>query len=249
MEISPTEWFGGAKRLLFVHAHPDDESIFTGGVIAGLTATGREVAVLTLTRGERGEVVAGPLSELEGTGELATQRSRELAAALEALGVTHSAFLGSAPARTVGQTERRYEDSGMQWGAGGQAVAAADVGAAALTRAEVAEALADMIAYADAFGADALVSYDENGGYGHPDHVFAHRLARSVAIGLDIPFWEATNSGQDAETYDVSEWLETKKLALAAHATQLRVSGSTLEMSGGQVHEIAPRESFALVQQ
>lgn len=246
--MRPTDWFAGVECVLFVHAHPDDEAIFTGGTIAALNSLGRSAAVLTLTRGERGEVVVGPLSALEGTPALAVHRATEINEALDILGAKQRAFLGSGLARSVGRADRRYEDSGMTWGTNGLATASPDVSAQALTRAEVAEALADVIAYADSIGADALVSYDETGGYGHPDHVFAHRLARSVAIGLDLPFWQVTNDAAEAEVHDVTEWLAQKSAAMAAHATQLTVRGGEFELSGGQVHDIGSREYFTRVE-
>jgi N-acetyl-1-D-myo-inositol-2-amino-2-deoxy-alpha-D-glucopyranoside deacetylase len=246
--MQPAEWIAGAQCVLFVHAHPDDEAIFTGGTIAALNATGRQAAVLTLTRGERGEVVEGPLKRLERTPALAEHRKEELTAALDALGVTHRAILGTGLARTLGKGDRIYEDSGMTWGDNGLATAAPDVSAQALTKAEIAETLADVITYADAIGADALVSYDESGGYGHPDHVFAHRLTRSVAIGLDLPFWQVVSEQPDAHVHDVAEWFTQKSAAMAAHASQLTVRGAEFELSGGQVHPIGIRECFMRVE-
>ena len=254
------QWFDGARKLLFVHAHPDDETISTGGTLAGLAAAGRSPGLVTLTRGERGEVVPGPFAGLQGTAGLAPHRETELAAALAMLGVQDHAFLGQPPARAAGLEPRVYEDSGMEWSPDGWAVAAADAPAAALTRAPAVEALNDLLALADAWRADAIVSYDARGGYGHPDHVFAHRAARAVAHGLELPFWEivtdfspailrdgdagvaesstedpaiAAQSG-DVEAHDISPWLDRKLAALRAHATQLTVESSR----DGAVQEI-----------
>jgi len=259
------EWFGGLSRVLFVHAHPDDETITTGGTLAALAAAGREPMVVTLTRGERGEVTAGPFTHLSGAA-LAAHRETELAAALAMLGVQHHAFLGTPPARAAGLPQRTYEDSGMRWGADGMAEAAPDAPAAALTRANAVDPLTDLIALADAWDARAIVSYDETGGYGHPDHVFAHRAARSVAAGLDVPFWEivptlsgvaagvagATDAagaadsanGADFERHDVTEWLDRKTAALRAHGTQLSVSGGEIVHVGGQRQPIDKLELF-----
>lgn len=243
------EWFGGAERILFVHAHPDDESLATGGTIAALAAAGRDPGVVTLTRGEQGELSPG--IELEGT--LADHRARELAAALSALGVRSHAFLGALPARSAQQPPRRYLDSGMSWGPDGRATAAADTDEDALTRASASEALADLVAVADAWDVDAVVSYDAMGGYGHPDHVFAHRAGRAVAFGLDVPFWEivvdplrpAGEIGSSpVHTYDVSPWLDQKVAALGAHQTQLSLEGEVITHVGGQKDLVAPLEYF-----
>ena len=228
------EWFDALPRVLFVHAHPDDETITTGGTLAALAAAGREPLLVTLTRGERGEVTEGPFAGLTGDA-LAAHRETELAAALAMLsadpGIRH-AYLGTPPARAGGLVRRRYEDSGMRWGEDGLATAAEDAPPAALTRADAVDPLTDLIALADEWGAEAVASYDENGGYGHPDHVFAHRAARAVAAGLELPFWEivpaeaaaAADSDDEAvKVHDVSPWLDRKVAALRAHGTQLAV--------------------------
>ena len=108
------------ERVLFVHAHPDDETITTGATIATLVENGAAVTVLTLTRGERGEVIPVDLASLEGDLEaLAAVREAELAQALSHLGVRDHRFLGNPDARWAGRTARRYVDSGMRWGARG----------------------------------------------------------------------------------------------------------------------------------
>lgn len=257
-------WFSGARRVLFVHAHPDDETIATGGTLAALAESGASPAVVTLTRGERGEVNPGPFNTLAGTAELAVHRERELDAALFFLGVDHHAYLGTPPALAGGQHPRRYTDSGMAWGPGGLAVAAPDAPPDALTRAAVVDPLADLLALADAWQTEAIVSYDAIGGYGHPDHVFAHRLGRAVARGLDLPFWEIVtergaadprananeatpddgDAGQPVEAYDVSAWLERKTAALRAYTTQVTVHEDTLVHVGGQSERIATVERY-----
>lgn len=244
-------WFGGASRVLFVHAHPDDETIATGGTLAALAESGRTPLLVTLTRGERGEVTPGPLSELRGA-DLAAHREGELAAALAALGVEQHAYLGNPPARARGLSPRHYEDSGMEWADGSQtqAVASVDAPATALTRAPAVEALNDLVALADAWGAEAMVSYDANGGYGHPDHVFAHRAARAVAQALELPFWQVEAGAADPtrdEDHHIEPWLARKVAALEAHATQLTVDGEDIVHVGGQRHPIRLIERFSLL--
>jgi N-acetyl-1-D-myo-inositol-2-amino-2-deoxy-alpha-D-glucopyranoside deacetylase len=144
--------------LLLVHAHPDDESIGTGATMACYVDLGRRVTLVTCTRGEEGEIVAPHLAAL-GTGRaLGARRVDELAAAMRALGVTDHRFLGD------------YEDSGM-------------IGTppndrpAAFWNADVNEATDRLLEVFREVAPDVVVTYDENGGYGHPDHIQAHRVA------------------------------------------------------------------------
>src|SRR3712207_5287908 len=109
----------GPERVLFVHAHPDDESISTGGTIATLVDRGAAVTVLTCTRGERGEVIPPELAHFEGSPDLVPIREEELRKALRELGVVDGRFLGAPNARRPGLPERSYLDSGMRWGADG----------------------------------------------------------------------------------------------------------------------------------
>lgn len=253
-EIS--KWFSGAKRVMFVHAHPDDETIATGGTLAALAEAGLEPLVVTLTRGERGEVVDGPLAHLAGTDGLAPHRQAELAAALAMLSVERHAFLGVPPARAEGLPPTIYEDSGMAWQADGLAGPGTDATADALTSVPAVESLNDLLAAAHDAGAGAIVSYDDGGGYGHPDHVHAHRIARAVAAALELPFWEIVSDDpaeqeQDSgdspallEVHDVTPWLDRKVVALRAYATQLTVDGDEIVHVGGQRQAIAAVEAF-----
>ena len=149
----------------------------------------------------------------------------------------------------------------MVWSADAppRAIAAPNVGADALTSVPVVEALGDLLAAAHEAGAGALVSYDDGGGYGHPDHVHAHRLARAGAHALELPFWEIRPrdlAGHDlreedesvAETLDIdiSPWCDRKVAALRCHGTQLRVDGDDLVHVGGQRERITRVESYRL---
>lgn len=266
----PGTWFGGRPRIMFVHAHPDDETITTGGTLAALAAAGQEPLLVTLTRGERGEVVDGPFHHLQGTDALAPHRQGELAAALFMLGIERHVFLGVEPARADGAPPVIYEDSGMVWGPDGRAAAAPDASPDALTRAPAVEALNDLLSAAHGAGAQGIVSYDDGGGYGHPDHVFAHRIARAVAAALGLPFWEivaeddpallaATGLGASEEAvsadaagaipievHGIEHWLDRKTAALRSHATQLTVDGDDIVHVGGQRQPISRREAFRL---
>lgn len=254
VNVNPVTWFDSAQRVVFVHAHPDDETIATGGTLAGLTAAGKPAGLITLTRGELGEVTPGPFIGLQGTPGLAPHREQELQAALLMLGVEDHAFLGTAPARDAGLEDRVYEDSGMAWGPDGMAVSAPDTSEAALTRAPATEIINDLLHGVLSLECDAIVSYNDEGGYGHPDHVLAHRAARAVAAAIDVPFWEivpgsALDQGDtEVEAYDVSEWTERKIAALRMHGTQLTViSDEEMEHVGGQRDDITRMEHYRKV--
>ena len=234
--------------MLFVHAHPDDESITTGGTIALLVARGSQVTVVTCTRGELGEVIPADLAGLEGDGAaLATVRTGELAAALAALGVVDHRFLGEPSARWVEREPRRYTDSGMRWGANG-AEPAESLAPDALCAADLGEVAADLATVIDTVKPGAVISYDSNGGYGHPDHVRAHAAARRAADVMGIPFWTVDT---DAETsslrVDVSAVLDRKTAALTAHRTQIVVEGDRFSLSSGPSRPIDRTEGFTRV--
>ncbi|HEY8912054.1 PIG-L family deacetylase [Lacisediminihabitans sp.] len=238
------------ERVLFVHAHPDDETISTGGTIATLVNRGAAVTVVTCTRGERGEVIPPDLRHLEGApAELAAHRSAELAAALAVLGVTDHRYLGAAGARWVDLPPRVYTDSGMRWGADG-AEAAETIDDDSLCAAPFGEVAADLATVIDAVQPTAVVSYDARGGYGHPDHVRAHEAARRAAEVMGVPFFAIQPDGSPAPAtvrVDVSDALTQKADALRAHRTQVTVEGDRYSLSSGPSRPIAAEESYAIV--
>ncbi len=225
---------------MFLHAHPDDETLSTGVLLAWLADRGDQVAVVTATRGERGEVVPGPLAGLAGTPALAEHRRGELAAALDVLGVAAAAFLGTPPARSAGLEPRRYTDSGMRWLDAAETLAGPDAAAGpdSLTAAPVADAAADLAAYLGWFGADVVVSYDAHGGYGHPDHVACHRIAAAAALRTGVPLREVVSEPllplPAAHRLDLAEHLPRVRRALRRHASQFTVDGDEVVHAGGQ---------------
>jgi len=151
------------RRLLLVHAHPDDESIATGATMARYAAEGASVTLVTCTLGELGEIIPPDLAHLaaDRDGGLGQYRIGELAAACAELGVTDHRFLGGAG---------RWQDSGMMGEPSNQA-------AGCFWQADVDEAAAALLEVIREVRPQVMVSYDANGFYGHPDHIQAHRVA------------------------------------------------------------------------
>ncbi|GAB3036752.1 hypothetical protein GCM10027052_14020 [Parafrigoribacterium mesophilum] len=235
------------QRVLFVHAHPDDETITTGGTIAKLVDLGSVVTVLTCTRGELGEVILDEFKHLEGSGdELARFRTEELNRAMHILGVSDHRFLGDPSARWANRDPRRYLDSGMRWGEHG-AVALETIGAGTLCAAALDEVVADIAAVIVQADIDVVVSYDATGGYGHPDHVRAHQAARRAAEAMDVPFYAIeppTAHHRGGLAVDVSAQTGRKTEALRAYLSQVTVAGDRYALSSGPSLPIASQERY-----
>lgn len=166
-------------QLLCVHAHPDDESISTGGVLARYADEGIRTAVVTCTGGERGEIVGPDMDPDEIRPHLRQVREAELSRALDILAAGPPRFLG-------------YVDSGMMGTDGNH-------DEASFWRAPFDEAVARMVAQIRALRPDVFVTYDAFGGYGHPDHIQSHRVACAAVEAADVaalypetgPAWRA----------------------------------------------------------
>lgn len=153
------------RRLLFVHAHPDDETLATGVTMAHYARAGHEVYVLTCTLGEEGEVIPTELRHLAADQDdtLGPHRRGELREAMRRMGVQFT-VLGERPAK--GRLSR-YRDSGMPGAESGQR-------RDAFINAKL-DKLADRVAeHFRRIRPDVVVTYDKDGGYGHPDHIQAH---------------------------------------------------------------------------
>lgn len=226
------------RTVLFAHAHPDDETLASGALIAWLSQHGVACHLLTATRGERGEVVPGSSTATEGSAELEAVREQELARAVSALGMAGHTYLGAPPARADGLAPRRYRDSGMQWVRPGLAGPADESDTASFTAADPAEAVADLTALVRSLRPDVVVSYESDGGYGHPDHVRMHEVAIAAASQAGVRFAEIVTSpeGVDEATtwYDLEHELPTVVRALRCHATQVTVDGDEVVHVGGQ---------------
>lgn len=160
-----------SRRLLLVHAHPDDESITTGATMAHYAAYGVEVTLLTCTLGEEGEILVPEYAQLEAAqaDQLGGLRIGELADAMRALGVRDHRFLGGAG---------RFRDSGML---GSPANDHPRAFWRAATDPDVfAVAVAEAVRVVREVRPQVVVTYDPNGDYGHPDHVMAHRVTTAA---------------------------------------------------------------------
>ncbi len=147
-------------RIMLVHAHPDDETINNGATMALYASLGAKVTLITCTRGEEGEVLVPGLSHLASGKEdgLGLHREIELANAMKELGITDFRFLGN------------YRDSGMM---GTEPNNRSDV----FWQADLDSAAGVLAKIIEEVKPHVLITYDEIGGYGHPDHIQAHRVA------------------------------------------------------------------------
>jgi N-acetyl-1-D-myo-inositol-2-amino-2-deoxy-alpha-D-glucopyranoside deacetylase len=263
------------QGLMCVHPHPDDEAIACGGLLAASVDRGLAVTVVTCTRGEEGENLAG--IDL-GADDLLTHRMRELAAALAALGVDEHTFLG-------------YRDSGM---AGSPANEHPDAFAAA----DLYDAAARLARLVRRHRPAVVVSDDERGTYGHPDHVKAHRVTvRALQLAAD-PWWSTRDEGEpwavsrhyvhtlgrrrllafhdrllaarlaspfgdgpldieqlpfgvddDAVTarLPIGPWLDRKRAAIAAHRSQVGADSFFLNVPDDLAEDLFAVEEFVLI--
>ena len=259
-----------ARSILFVHAHPDDESIGTGATMAHYAAEGAKVTLVTCTLGEEGEIHVPALAQLEAAqaDQLGGYRLTELAKACASLGVTDHRFLGGAG---------RYRDSGMMG-------TAANENERCFWKADLDEAAGHLVEIMREVKPQVVVTYDPNGFYGHPDHIQAHRVAMRAAelAGPDAPakiYWTAmplsvlkagieafagsdnnpfagienaddfpfgTPDEEIAACIDGSDYHEAKVGALKAHATQIPDNSWLYSIAGNFGAEFMGVEHFIL---
>jgi N-acetyl-1-D-myo-inositol-2-amino-2-deoxy-alpha-D-glucopyranoside deacetylase len=260
-----------APRLLLVHAHPDDESLWTGGTIARYAAAGVQVTLVTCTLGEEGEIIPESLRQLaaDSADQLGGYRMGELRAACAALGVSDHRWLGG---------PGRWRDSGMVG-------VPANAHPRAFVRGDLDEQAATLAAVLDEVRPQVVVTYGPDGGYGHPDHIRAHDITMAACAktgGVARVFYavtsrQATDSGvaelarvdelpyrlpepgelpvTDDElittTVSVDDVLAMKLRAIAAHATQVSVwrsAGGThcYALSNGIAQPIPSAEFYVL---
>ena len=226
-------------RLLFIHAHPDDETLTTGVTMAAYAARGHDVRLLTCTLGEEGEVIPAELAHRSSGREdtLGPWRREELRAAMSVLGVVHS-VLGEDPDRGVAS---RYRDSGM---AGTPGAEHPD----AFVRADPGEAAAMVTAHIRAVRPDVVVTYDEHGGYAHPDHIQTHRvtmaamsaLTAEVETGAALSAQAQSEAGPDRSAVPAVYCILTPQSWASQDRAWLRDSGNVLlRASAGRDDNVA----------
>jgi N-acetyl-1-D-myo-inositol-2-amino-2-deoxy-alpha-D-glucopyranoside deacetylase len=246
-----------AKRLLLVHAHPDDETINNGVTMAKYAALGAQVTLVTCTRGEEGEVLVNELANLasDKDDKLGEHREIELKDAMDELGIKDFRFLGA--------PSKKWRDSGMM---GTPANDRDDV----FWQADLDEASIELVKIILEIKPQVLITYDEFGGYGHPDHIKAHRVAMRAAELAANQGWQVSKIywntmprsviqmgiekmkevGSDffgAESADdlpfakpdelvstvvnAPEYVPAKLAAMKAHATQISLDGPFFALS------------------
>jgi N-acetyl-1-D-myo-inositol-2-amino-2-deoxy-alpha-D-glucopyranoside deacetylase len=211
------------QRILLVHAHPDDESINNGATMARYAAEGRDVTLVTCTAGELGEILVPEWTHMSSDQDdtLGDHRREELAAAMKLLGVTDHRFLGGFGT---------YRDSGMKWHEDGHAIAADDVHENAFWHADLNEAADHLVRVIREVRPQVLVTYDQFGGYGHPDHIQAHRVAMYAALLAAAPSYKLSLG----EPWDIAKiyWAAMSENRMRQSLREIRASGDTETFSG-----------------
>jgi N-acetyl-1-D-myo-inositol-2-amino-2-deoxy-alpha-D-glucopyranoside deacetylase len=262
-----------SKRLLLVHAHPDDETINNGVTMAKYAKDGAQVTLVTCTRGEEGEVLVAELSNLasDKDDKLGQHREIELKDAMAHLGISDFRFLGA--------PNKEWRDSGMM---GTPQNDRKDV----FWQSDLEEAANELVKIILEIKPQVLITYDEFGGYGHPDHIKAHRVAMRAAEIAEINGWKIEKIywntmprsviqmgiekmkevGSDffgAESADdlpfakpdelvtsvvhASEYVPQKLAAMKAHATQIAVDGPFFALSNNLGLSVWGDEYYTIV--
>lgn len=211
------------QRLLLVHAHPDDESIQNGATMARYVAEGRGVTLVTCTAGELGEVLVPELAHVAADKDdtLGEHRREELAEAMKILGVTDHRFLGGFGA---------FRDSGMKWHEEGYAIAADETDERAFANADLTRAADELVKVVREVRPQVLVTYDEFGNYGHPDHIQAHRVAMYAAQLAAVPSYKL----ELGEPWSITKiyWCAMSEGRFRDSLRSLRASGDTETFAG-----------------
>jgi len=230
------------QRLLLVHAHPDDETIGTGATMAKYVAEGRHVTLVTCTAGEMGEILVPELEHLAADKDdrLGEHRRGEIANAMKVLGVTDHRWLGGFGT---------YRDSGMQWHEQGYAIPADTIHDNAFWHADLTEAADHLVAIIREVRPQVLVTYDQFGNYGHPDHIQAHRVAMYAAQLAAVPSYKK----ELGEPWDIAKiyWTAMSESRMREGLRAMRAAGDTTFFEGvdpdGPLPMTTPDEDISAV--
>jgi N-acetyl-1-D-myo-inositol-2-amino-2-deoxy-alpha-D-glucopyranoside deacetylase len=248
------------RTLLAVHAHPDDECISTGGILARYAAEGVRTVLVTCTDGAVGEISDPSLATPSNLVEV---RDRELAESVRILNISRLVKLG-------------YRDSGMTGTADND-------NPAAFLQCDFPQAVARVVEVIKEERPQVVVTYDERGGYGHPDHIRAHQVAvaafnaaahphsklyyavikrsamrqfgeRLRSAGIEVPFQDmnadtpfAVADERVTTEIDVSRFVEAKRNALIAHRTQMGPNEFFMRLPESLFSDVFGRETFQRV--
>ncbi len=204
--------------LMTVHAHPDDESIGTGGTMAKAVQSGRRVVLVTCTRGELGEIVVPEMDTPDNHRRLGETRAGELESAMGVLGVTEWENLG-------------YRDSGMMDDAGNR-------DPRSFWRADLDEAAGRLTWLIRQYRPDVVTTYNEFGGYGHPDHIRTHDVAVRAFARAGDPSWygEQIEGGLEA-------WAPSKLYEQAIPASVRKAMNERLTELGVESFWLPPKDA------
>jgi N-acetyl-1-D-myo-inositol-2-amino-2-deoxy-alpha-D-glucopyranoside deacetylase len=256
-----------------VHAHPDDEAIYTGGILAHYSSLGVRTSLVTCTRGEEGQIGVADLKTSDNAGRLGDLREAELRCSIRALGISSYYQLGYRDSGVQGSPSNKHPDSFYQ--------------------ADISEAIGRLVRIVRQERPDVLVSYDEKGDYGHPDHVKAHKITsaafqyagddraypemrepcqprklyycylrpslrlkamremreRGIKTPLDEPGFDEGQFRDDPRArtvVDAVSSLQRKLEALLCHRTQVDIYGPIISLPQEFLREFAGYESFIL---
>jgi N-acetyl-1-D-myo-inositol-2-amino-2-deoxy-alpha-D-glucopyranoside deacetylase len=208
---------------MLVHAHPDDETINNGATMAKYVSEGAAVCLVTCTLGEEGEVLVDDLAHLapDQNDDLGDHRLGELKLAMEILGVTDFIRLGG---------DGRYRDSGMAWDPTGRATARDVLREGIFWTADLLEAANELVPVIRDRRPQVLITYNEIGGYNHPDHIQAHRVAMYATQLAAVPSYRSDLG----ESWTVARvfWTTTSKSRMMAGIKALRDAGDMETLKG-----------------
>lgn len=216
--------------LMTVHAHPDDETIGTGGLMARAVRDGRRVVLVTCTRGEMGEIVVPEMDTPENHHRLGELRAAELEAAMHDLGVTEWENLG-------------YRDSDMMGRAG-------NADARCFWQADIDEAAGRLTWLVRTHRPTVMTTYNAIGGYGHPDHIRVHDVAIRAFARAGDPAWypeqlapEHGGTGPAEADGGLAPWTVAKIYEQAIPASVRKAMADRMEETGERSFWSAPADA------